>query len=527
MTSQGYLEPAVPCKGHGIKFKILVLHALRGDFRKTTFDHVYCYPAYRPGNLYAFHHLLAPVTPELISFPFDAVIINYCFLAQRDTRLYPEFRKKYAFLSTSKALKIAINQDECTLSEVLDDWLDFMKIDLIYTPVTRDLEVLYPQCSSRVRIKHAFAGYSHPKDLARLDQFFRPFRERTIDLGTRVRYLPPYFGSHGVLKGRAAERLRDAARSAGFTVDISTRPEDVFAGDEWFAFLGSCRFTFATRAGASVHDPDGSIRQRVNEFLAAEPEAPFEKVAAACFPGLDRYDFSCVSPRLFEAAVARTGLIMLEDFYVDGLEPYRHYIPLKRDFSNLDEVFALMRDDAAAERMTEAAHRHLVQSERFSYGSLVDDVMAEIEMQRPAPRRASTEQFANLAGHYDRLDPSQHLVVEASPHWSRIGRFAADRAQREGRLSHLTELLAARLRNAGLHSIPAAELACAGTLNSTLAGLTAEAANGLAGHGRDLAAFASMLAEAAKQPGDLYLDRDWGYCEYVYDPAPETDRAAS
>ena len=163
----------------GPEYKILVLHAISGDTRKTVLDHAYCYPAYRAGNLYVYHHLLAPVTPELTSFPFDAVIINYCFLAYRVVdEWYPDLKNKYSFLSHAKAVKIAISQDDYTWNEVLDEWLEYMRVDVIYSPITRDLEVLYPRCSRRVPIKHALTGYANSKDLARLNRFVRPFAER-------------------------------------------------------------------------------------------------------------------------------------------------------------------------------------------------------------------------------------------------------------------------------------------------------------------------------------------------------------
>ncbi len=498
-------------------YKILILHALFSNTRKTILDHIYCYPAYRSGNLYVYHHLLAPLTQQLFEFPFDAIIIDYGFLAYRMTSWYSELRQKYTFVGQAKAVKIVISQDEFNFNEVLDDWLDFMKVDVIYTPVTRDLNVLFPRCSARVPIKHALAGYSHTKDLERLNQFVRPFGERTIDVGTRVRYTPAHAGRAGILKGLASEKFRDLAREAGFVADISTRPEDAFAGDDWFAFLGSCRFTFATRAGASVPDPHGEIRKRVAEFLAADPNASFDAIEAACFPGQDRYDFSCVSPRVFEAAAARTGLILLEDHYLDGLEPYRHFIPLKPDFSNLDEVFRLMRDDAAAQKMIEEAYRFLVKSESFSYAAFVNEVLADIELRVPVPRPTTGQDFARLREHFEKLAPSQSLVMGAPPHWSAAARFAANRAQKQDELFSVANLLAAKRRSGNLRSIAAAEAACGGHLDGRLAGLSLEAMTGLS-EARHLAALADVFANAASIPGHDNFHREWAFCEYVYDP---------
>lgn len=501
-------------------YKVLVLHAMGDNPRRAVLDHVYCYAAYRPGNLYVYHHLFAPVTPELRSFPFDAVIINYCFLAYRTVdRWHDDLRREYGFLGLSDAVKIALAQDECTRSAVLDEWLhDFLKVDVIYTPYTNDLAALYPRCFGHIPIKHALAGYSNPRDLARLGRFILPFRERPVDIGLRVRHLPAYYGRQGVLKGRMAERFRDAALAAGFAADISTRPEDVFIGDDWFRFLGSCRFTFLTRAGASMHDPDGTIRSKVEAFVRERPQASFDEIEAACFPGLDRYDFSCVSPRLFEAAAARTGLILLEGDYVEGLEPHRHYIPLKADFSNLEEVFALMRDADAAERMIAAAYQHLVASERFSYAVLVDDVIGEIAARRPTPRPATATDFANLERHYRQLDAALPLDADAPPHWSRTVRWAARRAEQQGWLAPLAELAAAGGRAGTSLSLIAGEIASFAGLDPGATDLAVEAVNALLGNRRHLEMLSGALKGALSLPASHYFTRDWLLCQYVYEP---------
>ncbi len=501
-------------------YKILVLHAIGCNARRTVLDHVYCYPTYRPGNLYAYHHLLAPLTDELLSFPFDAVLIDYTFLAYRTTNLYPELHKKYRFLADTRAIKIIISQDEFNGNILLDEWLQDLKADVIYTPVERDLDVLLPRCSTSIPIKTALAGYSHSFDLLQLKRFARPFEERSIDVGTRVRFPPPHYGRAGILKGQTAERFRDAARSAGFVTDISTDPDDVFLGDDWFRFLGSCRLTYATRGGVSMCDPRGDIGRRVAAFLAVNRAASFDEVEAACFPGLDRYDFSAATPRLFEAAALQTGLILLEDRYFDGVEPYRHYIPLKPDFSNLDEVFALMRDDVAVKRMIDEAYRYLVENDRFSYRAFVDLVLGEVETAFPEPRPADADDFARLARHYERLAASQRLVMAAPAHWSKIARFVGNRAQKQGQLPSLMELVAAKRAGIEIRGLAAAEILSGGHLDPTLGGLAVEALTGLADDPRDLDALATVLTDAAQVPGADNFQRDWAHCECVYDPPP-------
>jgi hypothetical protein len=54
------------------------------------------------------------------------------------------------------------------------------------------------------------------------------------------------------------------------------------------------------------------------------------------------------------------------------MEPLVHYIPLRKDFSNLDEVLERFKDTLCRRELTENAHRDLIASDRFGYQRLVD-----------------------------------------------------------------------------------------------------------------------------------------------------------
>jgi hypothetical protein len=46
----------------------------------------------------------------------------------------------------------------------------------------------------------------------------------------------------------------------------------------------------------------------------------------------------------FEACMMRTAQVLLEGYYNGIFEPWKHYIPIKKDCSNLDQVFAASAD---------------------------------------------------------------------------------------------------------------------------------------------------------------------------------------
>jgi hypothetical protein len=87
------------------------------------------------------------------------------------------------------------------------------------------------------------------------------------------------------------------------------------------------------------------------------------------------------------------------------LTPDTHYIPLRKDFSNVDAVLARLDDVPALERMAERTHADLVASGRYSYRAFAETVLAAVERRLPAKPQAqgSVPAAASSASYLDRL----------------------------------------------------------------------------------------------------------------------------
>ena len=81
--------------------------------------------------------------------------------------------------------------------------------------------------------------------------------------------------------------------------------------------------------------------------------------------------------------------MLIEGSYNGILRPGVHYIELRRDFSNLDEVLDVIESDADRARLTEAAYREVVASGEYTYERLVRDVeavvLADARVRPPSP----------------------------------------------------------------------------------------------------------------------------------------------
>jgi hypothetical protein len=73
-----------------------------------------------------------------------------------------------------------------------------------------------------------------------------------------------------------------------------------------------------------------------------------------------------------------TCQILLEGQYNGVLEPWRHYIPLKNDYSNLEEVMDLVKDVECMQRIADVAYTEIIESGTWSYRNFVDSIERDV-----------------------------------------------------------------------------------------------------------------------------------------------------
>jgi spore maturation protein CgeB len=125
-----------------------------------------------------------------------------------------------------------------------------------------------------------------------------------------------------------------------------------------------------------------------------------------------------VSPRVFEAIAARTVLVLFEGNYSGVVKAGEHFIPLKKDGSNLAEVVSLLQDGAYVDAMAERAYRDVIASGKYSYKSFVDLV----DMEKWSVR------FAGWGSRMkSRLESVVPPATRITPRRLRLGRFERSR----------------------------------------------------------------------------------------------------
>lgn len=390
---------------------ILIVYSLvQYPPRQTVRDAIEAFERYSQARCFFLNLAVRKPRRWLTRVPFDAIVFHTTFLSERWNP--PSFERvlgRAGTLQGTGGRRVAFPQDENLRSQSIEEFAEAFGVGHIFSVGAPETwHQLYPRSTGRIELSRVLTGYLDPGTLARIERIVAGTEDRPIDIGYRAWRAAPWLGRHGRLKVEIAEAVERAARERGLRVDISTRAADALRGDDWYRFLASCRYTIGVEGGASINDADGSVKECSDRYVAANPAAGFEEVERACFPGRDgEIDYRAISPRHLEACATRTCQLLVEGDYNGILEPGTHYLPLRADLGNLDEVLDLVQSDAERERIVEAAHRDVVSSGEYTYERLVRDfeqvalssppVAADSRSLRLAHRRSRAAERASWA----------------------------------------------------------------------------------------------------------------------------------
>jgi hypothetical protein len=373
--------------------RVLVLHYTPrpGAVRLTTAQHLAAVTSIPDAEVLSYN--AAHGVPRWLDrLRFDAVVLHTTYLGLRWHRWFKEYRARSEWLAGMDALKVALPQDEYHDAHTLDDWLDDLGVSVVATVLDGAYrDELYPKLSGKAAFYEVLTGYVD-ETAAKGIRVPAP-DQRPYDVVYRARHLPFWLGSHAQLKHRVGEAVLARAPAHDLRCDISTRPQKVVLGEAWLDLLASGRMTIGAESGSSTLDKRGELGAMVADWLEREPELTFEEVDERMPAGWDDYRFFAISPRHLEAVVTKTAQLLVEGRYSGVLEPERHYLPIRRDFSNLDEVLEQARDRERMTTLTERAYDEIYVSGRFSFRRLsetIGEILTERSGRSPGYRSGLT-----------------------------------------------------------------------------------------------------------------------------------------
>ena len=135
-------------------------------------------------------------------------------------------------------------------------------------------------------------------------------------------------------------------------------------------------------------DPYGSIREKAQQAWAARPNLSEDEIYQEFIEPHDNHvKMNQISPKIFEAIALKTGLVLFEGHYSGVVRTREHFICLKKDFSNIDNVLDAIGDADAVQAMADRAFRDIVETGQYGYSRFVSEI--DHVLPSRAPRRTN------------------------------------------------------------------------------------------------------------------------------------------
>ena len=270
--------------------------------------------------------------------------------------------------------KILMKQDETLNTNLTFHLINQWQFNLFLTCIPKDQWDIYfkTKVPSSLQVMHTLTGYVED----RMKKFtFSQEGYRPIDIFYRGMLLPYFFGKLSYEKYFIGEEFKKICREYNLSSDISSNIKDRLHGDNWIKALANSKATLAVESGASIFDWDGSLQKKEEAYKKEHPNATFEEVWEKFLKNFEgQINYGQVSPRHFEAAATKTLQIMFEGNYSNIFIKDVHYLSLKKDFSNLEEIIDKLKDKDSRKKITEQAFKDIILNEKYSYAAFIKEL---------------------------------------------------------------------------------------------------------------------------------------------------------
>lgn len=203
-----------------------------------------------------------------------------------------------------------------------------------------------------------------------------PREERDIDIGYRAYPGPRYLGHRN--REELYEAFSQSDQFSDLTKDLSLDRNDRFDVEGWASFLQNCKAQIGTEAGTDIFELDDKTRKAVNKYVNEHESVSWDELNEKFFRSVENpTPCRMISGRHIEAAGTKTTQLLVEGNYNNYLQPDEHYIPIKKDFSNLKEAREKFDDQEYCKRITNNAYE--IVREKLTYKKLLDKFTGYLE----------------------------------------------------------------------------------------------------------------------------------------------------
>lgn len=355
------------------KLNVLILYDKYSTYTNTVFEHLSSFSDFSKHDHFFCH--ASNVYPIIDFDQFNVLVIHYSLRVAQGHINY-RLEKKIRNFS---GLKCIFAQDEYENTENLRKFILNNSFDIFYTCVPNQFfNQIYPKLLFKgVKLINTLTGFVPYKDF----YDFQPscIKDRTIIIGYRGNNLPFWYGDLGQEKTIIGETFKSELIDTDLSFDIETNSKYRIYGNQWVKFLSNCKATLGSESGSNIFDDHGFYKQSILNYLKKNPNADYLSVKKNILKNVfEEKIMNTISPKIFEAIKLKTALVLFEGNYSKVLIPDKHYIPLKKDFSNIKKVIEKLKDDNYLQMIADNAFNDIIKSEAYNYSNFIknyDDLL--------------------------------------------------------------------------------------------------------------------------------------------------------
>lgn len=324
---------------------------------------------------------------QIYDIEYGIILIMYDVATYLAINKKNKCNQQINFFKKYKNKKAFFKQDEYDNTDSVNDLLNIIGIDIVFTCINKleDINKIYYKIpNGKIKFVNILTGYI-PESL--INYKSNKIKDRNLHICYRGRELSYRYGSLGQDKVNIGIDMRAYSKEYGLNSDIEVNDSNRIYGDDWYKFISNSKTMLATESGCNIIDYNKEILINVNKlldnskltspFIPDNPKFTYDEIVTKL--GLEEtLQMNQVSPKMFEAIALGTVLVMYEGEYSGILKANEHYISLKKDYSNIDEVVNKIKDDQFLQNMADKTYNDIVKSNKYSYKSFVQKVEGDL-----------------------------------------------------------------------------------------------------------------------------------------------------
>ena len=338
---------------------------------KTIYDHVMSFKRYSIHNVnlidYNDFHSIYKINTDNVILHYSVMHIiaaslsNFINIIELKNNNEICSQLKYSvffhltnFLKDYSGNKFAFIQDEYYDTNLMKIFLEIININTFFTCIPKEhISKIYNNLNNTGFVWN-LTGYVPDYNFDRI-----PIKDRTCDVFYRGRELHYWYGDLGQDKMNIGKYMKKYCDKFNLISNIDWDGNNCIYGSDWFKILGNSKVTLATESGTTIFDIDNTIVRDINIALeetpnrghqngySKPPKFSYEKIKEMVYLKKNEVpNMGQVSPKMVESIMLGNVLVMYEGYYYPGIFiPDVHYIVLKKDYSNIEDVINKINDN--------------------------------------------------------------------------------------------------------------------------------------------------------------------------------------